>query len=152
MQFEYDKTYIYTIMNVTFSDFPAEELNELFRDGRISSHFMERDLGKRFNLKHVPGCKDHDLVGLDLKIDEKTFTRGGCKFMPSNMIGTGRSFNKEEFIKKSSNLVYAIVSVVDFPEIKTRFVKGDKLAEKYPTGEISFNKHAYFFTDFPKPN
>jgi len=152
MQFEYDKTYTYTIQNVTFSDFSAEELNELFMDGRISSHFMERDLGKRFNLKHVSGCKDHDLVAVDLKIDEKTFTRGGCKFMPSNMIGTGRSFNKEEFIKKSSNLVYAIVSVVNFPEIKTRFVKGSILAEKYPMGEISFKKHDDFFTDLPTPS
>jgi hypothetical protein len=90
------------------------------------------------------------LIGLDIKIDEKTFTSGGCKFMPSSMIGTGRSFNKEEIIKKSSNLVYAVVSVVNFPEIKTRFVKGDKLAEKYPSGEISFKKHTDFFTDLPK--
>ena len=61
MQFEYDKTYTYTIENISFGNFLDNELNELFRDGRISSHFMERDLSKRFNLNHVSGCKDHDL-------------------------------------------------------------------------------------------
>ena len=147
-----DMTIDKTITGVSFGSLPQETLYELFRDGRISSHFMEHMLAQDFGLTHVTGCKGHDLVDPKdptIKYEEKTFTSNGCKFMPSNMIGQGRKFDKNVFDEKAKGLIYAIVSVVKFPELKIRFVKGDKLAAMYPNGEIKLSDHARFFQPAP---
>jgi len=65
--------------------------------------------------------------------------------MPSSMIGTGRTFNKEEFEEKSKKLIFCIVSNINFPEIKIKFVKGSNLLEIYPKGIIPLNDHVKFF-------
>lgn len=140
------------IENLAFGPLPREVLIALFKDGRISSHFMEQVLAQDYGLTHIPGCKDHDLVepsDPSVRYEEKTFTGNGCKFVPSNMLGQGRHFDKEVFEKKASGLIYAIVSVVNFPEIKIRFVKGVDLLAKYPMGEIKLSQHADFFTNTP---
>ena len=62
---------------------------------------------------------------------KKTLTENGCDYAPSYMKGTGRKFNKEEFEEKSKKLIFCIVSNINFPEIKVRFVRGSKLLEKY---------------------
>jgi hypothetical protein len=138
------------IENVSFDTLPVEVLHELFKDGRIFSHFMERILAKDYGLTHVPGCKGHDIVdpvNPDIKYEQKSFTGNGCKFMPSNMIGQGRHFDKEVFDEKSKHLIYIIVSNLHFPTLKIRFVKGPELAAKYPNGEIKLKDHDNFFTD-----
>ena len=92
MTIVYNTTIKKTIENVSFGDLLLETITQLFKDGRIFSHFMEHMLALDYGLTHVTGCKGHDLVDpLDrtIKYEQKTFTKGGCKFMPSNMIGQG---------------------------------------------------------------
>ena len=153
MSIGFNKTITKTIQNVSFGNLPLETLTELFKDGRLFSHFMERVLALDYNLTHVPGCKGHDLVDpkdQDIKYEQKTFTRRGCKFMPSNMIGQGRKFDQAVFDEKSKTLNYIIVSNINFPEIKIRFVKGTDLVALYPKGEIPLKDHAKFFIE-PQP-
>ena len=103
---------------------------------------------KNYPLNHIKGCKKYDFTdknNQEILYDEKTFTKGGCKFCPSNMIGQGRTFDKEVFLEKSKKLIFCIVSNVNFPEIKIKFVKGEELATKYPTGVIPLNDHNKFF-------
>ena len=61
------------------------------------------------------------------------------------MIGTGRKFNKEEFEEKTKKLIFCIVSNINFPEIKIRFVRGSKLLENYPNGQIPSKDYIKFF-------
>jgi len=146
----FNKTIERIIENVSFDTLPDEVLKELFKDGRIFSHFIERILAQDYGLRHVTGCKGHDIVdnlNPDVKYEQKTFTTNGCKFMPSNMIGQGRHFDKAVFDEKSKNLIYVIVSNVGFPSLKIRFVKGSDLATQYPNGEIKFKDHDKFFKD-----
>lgn len=146
----FNKTIHRTIRNVSFDTLPPEILRDLFGDGRIFAHFIERILAQDYGLTHVTGCKGHDIVdptNPDIKYEQKTFTVNGCKFMPSNMIGQGRHFDKAIFDEKSKNLLYVIVSNVHFPELKIRFMKGTDLATLYPNGEIKFKDHDKFFTD-----
>ena len=77
--------------------------------------------------------------------DEKTFTKGGCKFCPSNMLGQGRKFDEEKFREKTVKLVFCIVSNIAFPRIKIRFVRGADLIKLYPRGEIPLKDHVKFF-------
>jgi len=145
---EYNKTISRTITDFTFDGLPRETLIERYRDGRIASHFMEHIIARDSILTHVGGCQDHDLVSPSdpaEKYDQKTFTSNGCEFMPSSMKGKGRKFDKEAFDEKSKDLIYVIVSVVSFPEIHTRFVKGSELAVLYPNGKIPLKDHDKLF-------
>lgn len=150
MQVIFNKTFTSTIQDIAFGNLPQEILRNLFSDGRIFSHFMERILAQDYGLTHVTGCKGHDLVDPkdpQIKYEQKTFTGNGCKFMPSNMIGQGRHFDKTVFDEKSKGLNYVIVSNVRFPEIRVRFIKGAELAAAYPMGEIKSKDHDKFFSD-----
>jgi hypothetical protein len=145
---EFNKTVSRTYTEFAFDGLSREELIRLYRDGRISSHFMEVIIGRDSRLTHVGGCKDHDLVdpsNSKIKYEQKTFTSKGCKLMPSSMIGTKRKFDKKIFDEKVKDLNYVIVSVLRFPEVHTRFVKGSELATLYPNGVISVKKHDSFF-------
>jgi hypothetical protein len=144
----FNKTFTSTIQNTAFGSLSQDVLKELFGDGRIFSHFMERMLAQEYGLTHVTGCKGHDLVDSknpEIKYEQKTFTARGCKFMPSNMIGQGRHFDKAVFDEKSKGLNYIIVSNTQFPEIRVRFIKGADLASAYPMGEIKTKDHDKFF-------
>ena len=121
--FELNKTYINIIDNISFDYMDLETINSIFKDGRVFSHFIEPWLAKKFNLKHIKGCKDHDFTNInnsEIIYDQKIFTKGGCRYYPSNMIGSGRVFNKEKFEEKAHKLIYIIVSNINFPEIKIR--------------------------------
>ena len=144
---EFDKTINHTMEGCSFDILPIETVNEIFKDGRVFSHFMERWLEELFGLKHVKGCKDHDLVdptNHEIKYEVKTFTKGGCRFCSSNMVGVGRKFNQEVFEEKTKKLLFCIVSNIDFPNIKIRFVKGVDLLE-YKTGKIPSKDFVKFF-------
>ena len=146
---ELNKTFRHTITNYGFGNLPDEICVETFKDGRAFSHFIEPWLAQNYPLNHVKGCKKYDFTDQaypDTLYDEKTFTRsGGCWYCPSNMLGQGRTFDKDVFIEKTKKLVFCIVSNIDFPHIKVRFVTGTELVEKYPTGKIPLKDHIKFF-------
>jgi hypothetical protein len=142
-------TTIHQIDNYGFDNIPKEVCEEILKDGRAFSHFIEVWLPLYYLLIHVKGCKSYDFTDKkhqEILYDEKTFTKRGCRFCPSNMIGQGRKFDKEVFEKKCDKLIFCIVSNINFPEIKIRFVNGKELAAKYPKdGKIPFKDHDEFF-------
>ncbi len=143
-----NKTFTHIIEHFSFGDLPRETCIELFKDGRVFSHFIEVWLEKHYPLTHVKGCKAYDFKDNNdetILYDEKTFTRNGCQFCPSSMLGAGRKFNQEEFIEKTSKLIFCFVSNVNFPEIKIKFIRGIDLLKIYPKGSIPFNNHIIFF-------
>lgn len=145
---ELNKTFNHTIENVNFDNLPIETVNEIMKDGRVFSHFIEHWLSQKYPLTHVKGCKNYDFKDNNCEkilYDEKTFTKNGCNFCPSNMKGQGRIFNQELFEEKSKKLIFCIVSNINFPHIKIRFVKGEDLIKKYPKGNIELKEHIIFF-------
>ena len=144
----YNTTFVHRISNFGFGNLSSQEVIEIFKDGRPFSHFIERWLAMNYPLIHVKGCKKYDHTNSadeNIKYDQKTYTARGCKFMPSNMIGQGRTFDKTVFEEKANKLVYIIVSNINFPEIKVKFVKGTELIVMYPTGNISSKDFVKFF-------
>ena len=121
----------------------------IFKDGRAFSHFIEPWLAVNYPfLKHVTGCKKYDHTNVhdeNIKYDQKTFTKRGCNFMPSNMIGEGRKFDDVIFKEKASKLIYIIISNIHFPQIKIKFVKGSDLIIEYPNGKIPLKDFVKFF-------
>jgi hypothetical protein len=151
MSFEdipYNTTISCKIEHCSFDCLDEVAINTIFKDGRVFSHFIEKWLAEKYPLVHISGCKSYDFthkMDSSILFDQKTFTKGGCKFYPSNMIGVGRSFNKEIFEEKANGLVYIIVSNIDFPKIKIKFMRGSDLLLRYPTGIIPLNKFSEFF-------
>jgi len=141
-------TSTHTIEDFGFGYLPQSEVIEIYKDGRVFSHFIERWLPTKFPLVHIKGCKSYDHIHLNdenIKYDQKTFTSNGCRFMPSNMIGQGRTLNKEVFEEKARKLIYIIVSNVNFPEIKVKFVRGVDLLVDFPEGKIPLKDFEKFF-------
>ena len=142
-----DMTFNHTIKNISFGDLPTADVYEIFKDGRPFSHFIEKWLATNYPLVHVAGCKDHDFTDAKfpkVKYDEKTFTKHGCNFQSSCMQGAGRKFEKDTFDMKTKKIIFCIVSNVDFPNIKVRFVRGVDLLRMYHNGKISPKDTAFF--------
>ena len=89
-------TQTFTIDNVSFGDLTEEQCHEILTDGRLASHFLERQLEIWYPYLTFVDGKGHDHVDTDGNLyDQKCFTKGGLAFAPSNMIGKGRSINEE---------------------------------------------------------
>lgn len=141
-------TFTHTLTNIGFDDLPEDLLKKIFKDGRVFSHLIEPWLGIKYPITHIPGCKGYDFTDHTYpktRYDEKTFTDNGCKFYPSNMIGTQRKFDSEVFTKGAKKLIYCIVSNINFPRIKIKFMRGIDLIKIYPAGVIPLNDHVKFF-------
>lgn len=128
----------FKIKNMNIDNLKKEEINYMFKDGRIFSHFVEMWLDKNCTrLQRITGCKGHDFIDINnknIKYQQKTWTDNGLVFLPSNMVGTQRNVNKKIFLKKNNKLKYVIVSNVFFPIIKVMFIDGKDLILKYPSG------------------
>lgn len=146
---KYNTTFTHTLNGFGFDDLPQSELIDIFKDGRAFSYFIEPWLAMNYPLIHVTGCKDHDFIDAnnnEIIFDEKTFTTRGCRFMPSSMIGTGRLFDQEKFEEKAKKMIYCIVSNINFPEIKIKFIPGTILIKTYPNGIIHIKEHNNLFS------
>jgi len=145
---ELNKTFTHNIRNYAFGNLSKKAVCEIYKDGRAFSYFIEPWLTKHYPLIHIKKNKDHDFVDKNnskILYDEKTFTQNGCKFCPSNMIGQGRVFNRSIFKKKTKRLIFCIVSNIEFPRIKLKFIHGKDLIKKYPNESIPLSKMDEFF-------
>ena len=85
---EYNNTYTHIIQEFGFGNIPKSIIIEIYKDGRGFSHLIEPWLATNYPLIHIKGCKQYDFVDSineNIKYEQKTFTKGGCKIMPSNM-------------------------------------------------------------------
>ena len=83
------------------------------------------------------------------KYEMKGFTRNGCKFVPSSMLGKGRHIDINLLAEgiRDHKLTYIIIDISEFPFIRVKFIDGNKLLKEYPTGEIRVNKKEDFFIE-----
>jgi hypothetical protein len=77
-------------------------LGKVMSDGRVMGLLMEHILADQFsNLKYVGGCGTHDLLMDEgLKIECKVSGSNSFNIAPSNMVGKGRKFDDNEFVKR----------------------------------------------------
>lgn len=148
MSIEIDKVYSRELKNLSFCDLSNDEVLEVLSDGRFAAPFIERQLTKWFpQLMYVKGNKDHDHTDDKGNLyDAKNFTKGGLNFMPSNMIGAGRSLDKNIALEKANKLIYICVDITKLPNVHIIFKKGSELAQKYETFKVPFKKRDELFT------
>jgi hypothetical protein len=149
-KFKFNKVYKFDLTGkIQFGDIPIEVLHNLFKDGRLASHMMERFIEKTWSDLEFTNKKGYDFICKKTgdRYDQKTFTKRGGTYIPSNMIGVGRKLIVEEMHNHAMSTNYIFVDVVDFPKIKIIFKEGKQLVEKYPTGKIHIDKKNVFFSD-----
>jgi hypothetical protein len=149
MEYEYNKTYEFNI-EAGFGTLPKETVNAVFQDGRVASHFLERQLEVWFPKLTFVNAKGYDHVDADSgrQLDQKSFTKSGMGFAPSAMLGAGRKINLDEAHDHANTIDYIACDVVDFPRVRVRFVRGDKLIQEYPAKacRVPFSARESFFS------
>lgn len=147
MDIKYNKTYNFTI-EASFGTLPKTVLEEVLKDGRLASHFLERQLEVWFPELTFVNAKGYDHVrkNSDILYDQKCFTKGGLGFAPSRMIGAGRKIDLNEAHAHAKTIDYIACDIIDFPKVKVRFVKGSDLVEKYPSCRVRPNQREELFT------
>lgn len=147
MDIKYNKNYTFKI-KATFGDLPASVLQEVLKDGRLASHFLERQLEVWFPELTFVNARGYDHVRKGSKIlyDQKCFTAtSGLKFAPSKMLGGGRKIDIKEAHAHANTIDYIACDIVDFPKVTVRFCKGSDLVKKYPSCKVKYNQRDEFF-------
>lgn len=146
MDIEYNKNYDFTI-EVSFGDLSKTVLEEVLKDGRLASHFLERQLEVWFPELTFVNAKGYDHIrkDSDFLYDQKCFTKGGLRFAPSSMIGAGRKIDLNEAHAHANTIDYIACDIIDFPKVRVRFVKGSDLVEKYPSCQVRPNQREKLF-------
>ena len=146
MGIKYNHNYYFTFP-ATFGDLPNEKIEEILKDGRLASHFLERQLEIDFPELTFVNAKGYDHIRKDSTTlyDQKCFTKGGLGFAPSRMVGAGRKIDFNEAHAHANTIDYIACDIVDFPKVCVRFVKGSDLVEKYPSCRVKFNQREELF-------
>ena len=140
-------TFKFELEKISIDNLGEKKINLLFQDGRVFSHFIENWLDNNCErLQKVNGCKNHDFIDIktNIKYEQKTWTKNGLIFIPSNMIGSQRKININKFEYMTKKRKFIIVNNIQFPKIKIKFLDGCSLLKKYPSG-ITREKNTSFF-------
>lgn len=150
---ELNHVYSFNLEQPSFPGLSSQEVNEICRDGRAISKFLEIVLctDNYFPTLTYVDTKGYDYtstqVGLRSKLDLKCFTSNGAKFMPSCMIGQGRTMEAARFHTHARDMTYIFCDITEFPEINVVFKDGEELIEKYPQGMIKKSHRNILFSN-----
>lgn len=137
---KFDHIYEFDFSNqVQFGDLPEDLMYKILRDGRVASKFLENYLPIWFPELKFVDKRGHDHVDAateTIQYDLKGFTKSGCKFMPSRMLGGGRKIVKEELKKHADHMNYIISDITQFPKVRVIFKHGSWLVDRWTDGII----------------
>lgn len=154
MNIDYNTIYEYDLTGkVQFGDMPTEKLHELFQDGRVASKFLENYIPIWFpELKFVDadGYDHVDVATGERKWDLKGFTKGGASYVPSSMLGAGRTINLQEAHEHANTIDYIFSDITQFPRIRIQFKLGTELVKNFPKGKIKPDQINELFNGTPK--
>lgn len=159
MEIILNKVYSFTDMDMSFGTLSEAECIEIFSDGRVCSHFLERQLTKWFPDLYRVDQKGYDHIEVSdlnrfnedksvfngIKYDQKSFTKRGVRFNPSNQIGAGRKFNQEVATEHANSLIYIITDITNLPTVNVVFKQGSDLILNYPKCHIPLKDMSYLF-------
>ena len=147
MLYELNKTYHKRFEDVKFDNLDEVSLLKAFLNGSTISRFIELWLARNYDKLMDSDTVEYDLWDFEKKrkVEVKSFTKGGCNFMPSYMIGAGRKLDEEKAYEYVDGKIFCIVNIKDYPNIWYKFVEGDKLNWDYPKYVIPSKDEKEFF-------
>ena len=118
---------VYNIdLNLTMGEIPKVVINTFLKDGRVTSHIVDKILPHIFkNVQYVNNAgSNHDLTIQDTngkrhKIESKTLTKSsGLDLTPSSQKGKGRTFDMDEALARAQLVTaYVITDITHAPHI-----------------------------------
>ena len=147
MLYELNKTYHKKFEDVKFDNLDEVSLLKAFLNGSTISRFIELWLARNYDKLMDSDTVEYDLWDFEKKrkVEVKSFTKGGCNFMPSYMIGAGRKLEEEKAYEYIDGKIFCIVDIIDYPNIYYKFIEGDVLQWDYPKYKIPIKQRTTFF-------
>lgn len=118
-----------------------EDVIKYFRDGRRISFILERRICKEVLGGKLPESEgaSFDLFDADgEKWEVRSVSAGGTYFCPSSMVGAGRNFDEDGFLKKLEGVKgYILADITKFPEVEYWSISSYEVIGMYIDGKIS---------------
>jgi len=112
-----------------------EDVREYFTDGRRVSFIVERRLAREVPLLWVLIYLLIDSHGN--KWEVRSITRSGIYFCPSYMVGSGRHFEEEGFLRKLNEIKgFIIADVESFPNIPFWIIPVEQVKKWWDSGKL----------------
>lgn len=117
-----------------------EDVREYFTDGRRVSFIVERRLAREVlkgELAPTEGA-GYDIIDSNgNKWEVRSITRSGIYFCPSYMVGSGRHFEEEGFLRKLNEIKgFIIADVESFPDIPFWIIPVEQVKEWWNSGKL----------------
>lgn len=120
-----------------------QDVREYFTDGRRVSFIIERRVSKEIMKGKLASSEG---AGFDLfdvaggKWEVRSISRGGIYFCPSYMVGSGRKFDVDGFLKKISEIKgYIISDIESFPSVPVWIVSKEEVLKWWENGDLGKN-------------
>ncbi len=117
-----------------------EDVREYFTDGRRVSFIVERRLAREVlkgKLAPTEGA-GYDIVDSHgNKWEVRSISRGGVYFCPSYMVGSGRRFEEEGFLRKLDEIAgFIIADIESFPDIPFWIITAEQVKRWWQEGKL----------------
>lgn len=120
-----------------------EDVVKYFKDGRRMSFIVERRICNEVLHGDLPESEGawFDLFDADgEKWEVRCVTDKGTYFCPSSMIGGGRTFDENGFLKKLENIKgYILADITTFPVVEYWSVGSWEVIDMYVNGKTAAN-------------
>lgn len=117
-----------------------EDVQEYFTDGRRVSFIVERRIAREIlkgKLAPTEGAGYDIIDSQGNKWEVRSITERGIYFCPSYMVGSGRQFNKNGFLKKLGGIKgFIIADIKSFPSIPFWIISADEVREWWTNGKL----------------
>ncbi|MDQ6765847.1 MAG: hypothetical protein M3Z22_07100 [Verrucomicrobiota bacterium] len=121
-----------------------EDVLKYFTDGRKVAFIFERRITNEITggeLADNEGA-DYDIVDPDGRRWEVRSISKKIYFCPSYMVGSGRSFEEEGFLRKANAIAgYILVDIGQFPNVPFWKVSSAQVLEWYQNGQLGAGTH-----------
>jgi hypothetical protein len=116
---------------------------ELCRDARMTSKIIEAVLEEHLDLARPKDTNaPYDLSDDHHKSEVRCLTKGGVRFAPNWMYGSGRSFEEKGFFDKLNQVEgFYVADIIDFPNVVLHTVSSSKVRHWYKNGELNASAH-----------
>ena len=136
--FHFDVELLSRGMNIT-----SEEVVQYFTDGRRVSFLLERRIAREImegTLAQSEGAAWDVVDANGDKWEVRSLSRQGVYFCPSYMVGSGRAFDEQGFLKKLDEIKgYAVSDIECFPDVPVWLVESEEVRNWYLSGELGLN-------------
>jgi hypothetical protein len=118
----------------------VEDVQEYFTDGRRVSFILERRIAREVFKGSLPPSEgaDYDIVDSEGgKWEVRSISQSGVYFSPSYMVGSGRHFEKNGFLKKLKDINgYIIADIESFPNIPFWIIRSQQVLKWWNEGSL----------------